>query len=633
MAEGAASPAPSPVDDLAGVLLEEVARLPERYRAPVVLCDLEGRTHEQAARALGWPVGTVKSRQARARQRLRDRLTRRGVAPGLAPLAGWPRVEAAISASLVERTTVAAVRSVASRAIAPGTAAALAREVIRSMMILRWGKAASAALALGMAASGAGMIAQGPSQAPGEGPKPDPVARQQGQAADPAVVEVKPGKFTHVLVERGSVEASGAIDVLCEIEGQTTIISIKPEGSRLKQGDVVAELDSAFLRDTLTNQRITEQQAEAAYKQARLAREVAEFAVKEYTDGIFPQDREALKGKVAGARAGVEKGQGRLERNRLARQRFDEAVARRTGPETAADIAADFALADGLDAAELDLQRSRLDLEAARGQQGVLEKYTFEKNTRQLKGDVEEAAVNELRKKYAWDLEQTKGRKLERQIERCTLRAPSNGLLVYANDPGRRGVGRVQIEEGATVRERQKIFSIFDSDNDPMRINVRVGEPLVDRLKVGNTVRVRVDAAADEVLTGTVRSIAPMAAPGFMPAKVYPTIVLLDKHADLNLRPGMSAMAEILLDEQDDVLTVPVGAVVLLDGKDGVAVRTPGGGVEWRGVTLGESNDKVVVVKEGLKPGDAVLLDPGATKAYAKPAKATPPAGAGAKPF
>ena len=85
------------VDDLERVLLEEVDRLPERYRAPVVLCDLEGRTHEQAARALGWPVGTVKSRQARARQRLRDRLVRRGLAaPGrwslvLALRAGWPR--------------------------------------------------------------------------------------------------------------------------------------------------------------------------------------------------------------------------------------------------------------------------------------------------------------------------------------------------------------------------------------------------------------------------------------------------------------------------------------------------------------------------------------------------------------
>ena len=62
-------------DGLGRSLHEEIDRLPERYRAPVVLCDLEGRTHEQAARHLGWPVGTVKSRLSRARERLRDRLT------------------------------------------------------------------------------------------------------------------------------------------------------------------------------------------------------------------------------------------------------------------------------------------------------------------------------------------------------------------------------------------------------------------------------------------------------------------------------------------------------------------------------------------------------------------------------
>ena len=63
-----------PVDELERVLHEEIDRLPERYRAPVVLCDLEGCTHEQAARHLGWPVGTVKSRLSRGRERLRDRL-------------------------------------------------------------------------------------------------------------------------------------------------------------------------------------------------------------------------------------------------------------------------------------------------------------------------------------------------------------------------------------------------------------------------------------------------------------------------------------------------------------------------------------------------------------------------------
>ena len=81
-------------DDLGCVLHEEIERLPERFRIPLVLCDLEGRSHEQAARHLGWPIGTVKSRQARGRERLRDRLQRRGVSPTPMVLASTLRPDA-----------------------------------------------------------------------------------------------------------------------------------------------------------------------------------------------------------------------------------------------------------------------------------------------------------------------------------------------------------------------------------------------------------------------------------------------------------------------------------------------------------------------------------------------------------
>ena len=62
------------------MLHEEIGRLPDRYRTPVVLCYFEGLTHEEAARRLGWPIGTVGVRLMRARERLRGRLTRRGLA-------------------------------------------------------------------------------------------------------------------------------------------------------------------------------------------------------------------------------------------------------------------------------------------------------------------------------------------------------------------------------------------------------------------------------------------------------------------------------------------------------------------------------------------------------------------------
>ncbi len=77
-----AIPAPTDPDrESAGAVQEELARLPDRYRLPVVLCDLEGHTHAEAAATLCWPVGSVSGRLSRARVLLRDRLTRRGLAP------------------------------------------------------------------------------------------------------------------------------------------------------------------------------------------------------------------------------------------------------------------------------------------------------------------------------------------------------------------------------------------------------------------------------------------------------------------------------------------------------------------------------------------------------------------------
>jgi len=90
--------------ELTLVIQEEIGRLPEKYRAAVVLCYLEGLTHEMAADRLGWPVGSVKSRLAWARERLRVRLTRRGVAPTTLPFyrsESWTDAKPALTAVLV----------------------------------------------------------------------------------------------------------------------------------------------------------------------------------------------------------------------------------------------------------------------------------------------------------------------------------------------------------------------------------------------------------------------------------------------------------------------------------------------------------------------------------------------------
>src|SRR5437764_6645153 len=107
-------------DDLGRILHEEIDRLPERYRALVVLCDLEGHTHEQAARHLGLPVGTVKSRLSRGRERLRARFLHRGLAPNaglLATARGLDGPSSLLPPALLDSATRAAVEFVAVRTI------------------------------------------------------------------------------------------------------------------------------------------------------------------------------------------------------------------------------------------------------------------------------------------------------------------------------------------------------------------------------------------------------------------------------------------------------------------------------------------------------------------------------------
>ena len=109
--------------EAARLLHDEIGRLPERYRAPVILCHLEQRTHEQAADALGWPVGTVRGRLARARHLLRDRLARRGIGPaaGAALLSLRREATAAVPPALEAATRALMVAARSTGAVAAGT--------------------------------------------------------------------------------------------------------------------------------------------------------------------------------------------------------------------------------------------------------------------------------------------------------------------------------------------------------------------------------------------------------------------------------------------------------------------------------------------------------------------------------
>jgi HlyD family secretion protein len=595
-------------DGLAAALHEAIERLPDRYRVPVVLCDLEGCTHEQAARHMGCPVGTVKSRLARARQRLRDRLSRHDLAFGTLLARGTP---SSISSQLVASTVTAAGRWLSIQAFPQGTAASLALGVLGSMAALRFWKVALVMVAVCGTTTGVialvGRVAAVAEAQPDDTPGivlPDGIV----------VTEVKPGKLSVIVQERGVVQAVRNPEVYCQVEPGATIVSILPEGTWVTAGQLVCELDSSSLRAQIARQVVAVKTAEAASAGARFAREIAEIAVQEYVEGVYPEELQTATQEIALARSSIASALERLKRTQMARDQLNAMLRDQGGAKSAADVLAVLDIEERRLVAEEALAQGRRALEIGQAKRDRLEKFTRDKTIKQLRIEVEKERTAEAAQEAVCDLEKSKEATLRRQIDNCRMVSPGDGVIQYANEPSRSGQPwKPQIEVGAGVSERQKIFSVPEVSG-PMRVDARVREAWVDQIAPGMTVRVKVDAFTNLTLPGTVESVAPRPDPprgSDRGLKLYRTNVGIAKGIMRGLRPGMTATADIVIAELDNVLSVPVQAVVQYDNKHHVAVRTPEGRLEWREVALGRANDQAVEVKAGLKTGEAVVVEPG----------------------
>ncbi len=287
----------------------------------------------------------------------------------------------------------------------------------------------------------------------------------------------------------------------------------------------------------------------------------------------------------------------------------------------------EFVTKNDLDNDALKLRRQNIASESAETSKELFIRYEFPKEAEKLLSDYEESlrklerahrlAISKLAQAEAqlnssqarYELQRRRRDEIKEQIEKCTIRAEREGLVVYGGSEERWG-NDDRIQEGATIRERQVIITIPDTSK--MGVNVQVHESFVQRVKKGQVARIKVDSNPEIALTGVVNKIAllPDSQNRWMnpDLKVYTTEIAIGGLFDW-LKPGMSAEVEIVVETLPSVIQVPMQAVQVREGQS-VCYVAGALSTEKRVVETGAFNTSMVEIKSGLSAGEVVLLRP-----------------------
>ncbi|MDR3621901.1 MAG: sigma-70 family RNA polymerase sigma factor [Paludisphaera borealis] len=231
--------------ELRSILDQEIDRLRDVQRLPVVLCCLQGLSHEEASQRLCWPLGTVKSRLARGREKLQSRLIRRGVAPALAATVltgGMQATEAAaISSALVKSTAALAWKASFAGAGASAAVATLVGEELGSVLTIKL-KIGAAVVTTGLAVAAVGFF--GPSSS-GQKPRgedsPKPAAiENEARKPDPPPIVTKLSASGRVVDAAGKPIAGARVYLREWTTNRMRRMAVVERGSlNLMRGDTI----------------------------------------------------------------------------------------------------------------------------------------------------------------------------------------------------------------------------------------------------------------------------------------------------------------------------------------------------------------------------------------------------------
>lgn len=460
------------------------------------------------------------------------------------------------------------------------------------------------------------------------------------------VFEVRKGPLKINIIESGTIRPRDQKILRNELWDISTILWIVEEGEVVKKGDLLFELDATqWERDLQAsklelqndeaqyisareNLQIVKNQADADVEQAELNLKFAEQDLNKYISGEYPKQLKEAEAAITIAKEELNQAQEELKWSKIL---YEEKY---------------FSLSE-LQQDELTAQKAKLNLELAQEELELLKNFTHQRQLDQLKSDLRQAemayerevrsasaSITEASARYFWrgerfEEEKEDYRRMEEMVAKAKMYAPIDGVALYASsvmEDWEDDEDRIRV--GADVDERREI--IFLTAAEEYNVDILVQETDLNKIEAGLPVTITADALPEETFKGVVHYVSPLPNqrqqylnPNL---KVYNTDIQITSDVS-SLRSGMSCKAEIVVDEYEDVVYVPIQAVVRVNNQPVVYVKN-GGQIEMRPVAIGLDNTTMIHIKDGLDEGEVVLLKPpldGAESQQSEPDTSTSP--------
>ncbi|MEJ6635490.1 MAG: efflux RND transporter periplasmic adaptor subunit [Akkermansiaceae bacterium] len=434
------------------------------------------------------------------------------------------------------------------------------------------------------------------------------------------------GDFVISIVEGGTLQAVNEVVVKNTIDGDSRIIWLIPEGTYVKKDDLLVEFDTGEAEKNVEEQRVEVEARQAGLVKAEndliITRSTADselskadLEVKFATMDLEKFEQLERVHKTREAELKIDTAEEALK---LAQQRYEWSIKlAEKGFETKTQVDRD----------KLDVSLKSKEFETAKSTHQMLETFDLQKQYAEFVSKKKEAIAKlertkkQSESKIAQDLanvnsakitlklkEESLAKRIE-QLKATKVKAPQDGLVIYAKPRSRWG-DDVQIAEGSVVRNRSNLITIPDVSS--MKVSIKIHESMIGQIKKGQKSYVVLDSIPDQRFEGEVTKVA------ILPdsdrnwsnpdLKVYATEITIADTIE-GIKPGVSAKAEIIIEELTDVLTVPIQAVTSVDGQQ-VCFRNNGGDLEPIPVEIGKFNTKYIEIKSGLEKGQEVMLNP-----------------------